>query len=123
MMLVVHAFGAKDAAFDYLKKLQDNNVGPSASTGKLTALSTRANLRRQRRPADEHGADDRQPEHRVFWPPGRTATFAMPLPYYVGLVRGARRRQRQEADRLPALDKRRRALPLGGARPAGAQRT
>jgi 2-aminoethylphosphonate transport system substrate-binding protein len=44
MLQVVHAFGSKDAAFDYLKKLQDNNVGPSASTGKLTALVNKGEL-------------------------------------------------------------------------------
>jgi 2-aminoethylphosphonate transport system substrate-binding protein len=44
MLQVIHAFGSKDAAFDYLKKLQDNNVGPSASTGKLTALVNKGEL-------------------------------------------------------------------------------
>ena len=44
MLQVIHAFGSKEAAFDYLKKLQDNNVGPSASTGKLTALVNRASF-------------------------------------------------------------------------------
>jgi 2-aminoethylphosphonate transport system substrate-binding protein len=44
MLQVIHAFGSKDAAFDYLKKLQDNDVGPSASTGKLTALVNKGEL-------------------------------------------------------------------------------
>jgi 2-aminoethylphosphonate transport system substrate-binding protein len=34
MVLLEHVYG-KDGAMDYLKKLQKNNVGPSASTGKL----------------------------------------------------------------------------------------
>src|SRR3984885_11786260 len=44
MLQVIHSFGGRDAAFDYLKKLQDNNVGPSASTGKLTALVNKGEL-------------------------------------------------------------------------------
>src|ERR1700743_2698358 len=44
MLQVIHSFGGRDAGFDYLKKLQDNNVGPSASTGKLTALVNKGEL-------------------------------------------------------------------------------
>ena len=44
MLQVIHSFGGKDAGFDYLKKLQSNNVGPSASTGKLTALVNKGEL-------------------------------------------------------------------------------
>jgi 2-aminoethylphosphonate transport system substrate-binding protein len=73
MLQVIHAFGSKDAAFDYLKKLQDNNVGPSASTGKLTALVNKG-----------------EPNIKVFWPAGPNGEHsAMPLPYYIGLVAGA----------------------------------
>ncbi len=36
--------GSKEAGFDYLGKLQANNVGPSASTGKLTALVNKGEL-------------------------------------------------------------------------------
>ena len=42
MLQVFHSFGGKEAGFDYLGKLQANNVGPSAST-----------VRRQRRFANE----------------------------------------------------------------------
>ena len=38
MLQAFHSLGGKDAGFEYLGKLQANNVGPSASTGKLTAL-------------------------------------------------------------------------------------
>src|SRR5262245_22547611 len=38
MLLTYAVFGGKDGGFDYLKKLQANNRGPSSSTGKLTAL-------------------------------------------------------------------------------------
>src|SRR5262249_13984421 len=44
MIQVIHALGGKDQAFAYLKKLQDNNVGPSSSTGKLTALVNKGEL-------------------------------------------------------------------------------
>ena len=89
-----------------LKKLQDNNVGPSASTGKLTALVNKGELYVANGDLQmnmSQMADN--PNIQVFWPAGpdgKRSTFA--LPYYVGLVaRRARRRQRQEADRLPAL--------------------
>jgi 2-aminoethylphosphonate transport system substrate-binding protein len=39
-----HSYGGKDAGFEFLKKLQANNVGPSASTGKLTALVNKGEL-------------------------------------------------------------------------------
>ncbi|TMV77130.1 extracellular solute-binding protein, partial [Thioclava sp. BHET1] len=38
MLQAVHAMDGADAGFAYLGKLQANNVGPSSSTGKLTAL-------------------------------------------------------------------------------------
>lgn len=44
MLQVFHSFGGKDAGFNYLGKLQANNVGPSASTGKLTALVNKGEL-------------------------------------------------------------------------------
>ena len=44
MLQAFHSFGSKDAGFDYLGKLQSNNVGPSASTGKLTALVNKGEL-------------------------------------------------------------------------------
>jgi 2-aminoethylphosphonate transport system substrate-binding protein len=91
MVEVIHAFGAKDAAFDYFKKLQANNVGPSASTGKLTALVNKGELfvaNGDLQMNMSQMADD--PNIRVFWPAGpdgTRSTFA--LPYYVGLVKGA----------------------------------
>lgn len=91
MIEVNHAFGGKEAGFAFFTKLQDNNVGPSASTGKLTALVNKgelyvANGDLQMNMAQM--ADD--PNIRVFWPAGpdgTRSTFA--LPYYIGLVKGA----------------------------------
>jgi len=91
MLQVIHAFGSKDAAFDYLKKLQDNNVGPSSSTGKLTALVNKGELYVANGDLQmnmSQMADN--PNIKVFWPAGPDGVrSAMPLPYYVGLVAGA----------------------------------
>jgi len=91
MLQVIHSFGGKDAAFDFLKKLQDNNVGPSASTGKLTALVNKselfvANGDLQMNMSQMAG----NPNIKVFWPAGPDGQRStMALPYYVGLVAGA----------------------------------
>jgi 2-aminoethylphosphonate transport system substrate-binding protein len=91
MVEVIHAFGGKDAAFDYFKTLQANNVGPSSSTGKLTALVNKGELfvaNGDLQMNMSQMADD--PNIRVFWPAGpdgTRSTFA--LPYYIGLVKGA----------------------------------
>jgi 2-aminoethylphosphonate transport system substrate-binding protein len=91
MLQVIHAFGDKDAGFDFLKKLQVNNVGPSASTGKLTALVNKGELYVANGDVQmnmSQMADD--PNIRVFWPAGPNGErSAIPLPYYIGLVAGA----------------------------------
>src|ERR1700734_3401545 len=91
MLQVVHAFGSKDAGFDYLKKLQDNNVGPSASTGKLTALVNKGELYVANGDLQmnlSQMADN--PNIKVFWPAGPNGErSALALPYYIGLVTGA----------------------------------
>jgi 2-aminoethylphosphonate transport system substrate-binding protein len=91
MIEVIHAFGGKDAGFEFFKKLQDNNVGPSASTGKLTALVNKGELFIANGDLQMNMAQMADnPNIRVFWPAGpdgKRSTFA--LPYYVGLVKGA----------------------------------
>ena len=91
MLQVIHSFGGKDAGFDFLKKLQANNVGPSASTGKLTALVNKGELYVANGDVQmnmSQMADD--PNIRVFWPAGPNGErSALPLPYYIGLVAGA----------------------------------
>lgn len=91
MLEVIHAFGSKDAAFDYFKKLQANNRGPSASTGKLTALVNKGELwvanGDLQMNLDQMKSN---PNIRVFFPAdahGKRSTFA--LPYYAGIVKGA----------------------------------
>lgn len=91
MIQVIHAFGGKDAGFEYFKKLQDNNVGPSASTGKLTALVNKGELYVANGDLQMNMAQMADnPNIKVFWPAGpdgKRSTFA--LPYYIGLVKGA----------------------------------
>ena len=91
MIEVIHAYGGKEQAFDFFKKLQTNNVGPSASTGKLTALVNKGELFVANGDVQmnmSQMADN--PNIKIFWPAGpdgQRSTFA--LPYYVGLVHGA----------------------------------
>ncbi|HEY6254185.1 MAG TPA: 2-aminoethylphosphonate ABC transporter substrate-binding protein [Xanthobacteraceae bacterium] len=91
MIEVFHAFGGKDKGFEFLKALQANNVGPSASTGKLTALVNKGELYVANGDLQMNVDQMRNnPNIRVFWPAGpdgTRSTFA--LPYYVGLVKGA----------------------------------
>jgi 2-aminoethylphosphonate transport system substrate-binding protein len=91
MLQVFHAYGSKDAGFDYMQKLQANNVGPSSSTGKLTALVNKGEIWVANGDLQmnlSQMADN--PNVRIFWPAGpdgKRSTFS--LPYYVGLVQGA----------------------------------
>ena len=91
MIQVIHAFGSKDAGFEFLKKLQANNVGPSSSTGKLTALVNKGELFVANGDMQMNIAPDAQnPNISMFFPAGpdgKRSTFA--LPYYIGLVHGA----------------------------------
>jgi 2-aminoethylphosphonate transport system substrate-binding protein len=91
MLEIIHAFGGKDAAFAYFKKLQENNRGPSASTGKLTALVNKGELWVANGDLQMNLDQIKtNPNVRIFFPAGpdgKRSTFA--LPYYVGLVKGA----------------------------------
>ncbi|MBV8567955.1 MAG: 2-aminoethylphosphonate ABC transporter substrate-binding protein [Methylobacteriaceae bacterium] len=90
MIEVFHAFGGKDAGFDFLKKLQANNVGPSASTGKLTALVNKGELFVANGDLQMNVDQTKQnPNIRIFWPAGKDGPSTFALPYYVGLVKGA----------------------------------
>jgi 2-aminoethylphosphonate transport system substrate-binding protein len=91
MLQVFHAFGGKDAGFEYLKKLQENNVGPSSSTGKLAPLVNKGELYIANGDLQMNMSQTEQnPNIQVFWPAGpdgKASTFA--LPYAIGLVKGA----------------------------------
>ncbi len=91
MVLTFHAMGSKDAGFDYLKKLQANNVGPSSSTGKLAAKVNKGELYVANGDVQMNFAQmTDNPNLRIFWPAdakGQRTTLS--LPYYIGLVKGA----------------------------------
>ncbi len=91
MVLTFNAFGSKDAAFDYLKKLQANNVGPSSSTGKLAAKVNKGELYVANGDVQMNFAQMADnPNLRIFWPAdakGQRTTLS--LPYYIALVKGA----------------------------------
>lgn len=91
MLLSFHVFGGKDGGFQYLKELQANNLGPSASTGKLTAKVNKgeiwvANGDLQMNYAQM--ADN--PNIRIFWPKDPNGVrWSFAIPYAIGLVKGA----------------------------------
>jgi 2-aminoethylphosphonate transport system substrate-binding protein len=91
MLQVIHAFGSADAGFDYLKKLQANNVGPSSSTGRLAGLVNKGELYVANGDVQMNISQMGQdPNLRIFFPAGpngQRSTLA--LPYYIALVKGA----------------------------------
>ncbi len=91
MLQAFHAFGSKQAGFDYLKKLEANNLGPSASTGKLTALVNKGELYVANGDVQMNLAQMGDNANiRIFFPAapdGNKYTFA--FPYYIGLVASA----------------------------------
>jgi 2-aminoethylphosphonate transport system substrate-binding protein len=88
MLQAFHAFGSKEAGLAYLKKLQVNNLGPSASTGKLTALVNKGEIYVANGDMQMNLAQMRDNANvRVFFPAGPDGRrTAFPLPYYIGLV-------------------------------------
>ena len=91
MLQTFHAFGSKEAGLDYLKKLQVNNLGPSASTGKLTALVNKGEIYVANGDMQMNLAQsEANPNIKIFipeGPDGKKSVFS--LPYYIGLVNGA----------------------------------
>ncbi|MEU2926217.1 2-aminoethylphosphonate ABC transporter substrate-binding protein [Streptomyces sp. NPDC007251] len=88
LIKAVHDFGGKDAALAYLKKLQANNVGPSASTGKLAPKVDKGELLVANGDVQMNYAQSKTMPNLGIWFPagqdGRPTTFA--LPYAAGLV-------------------------------------
>ncbi|SEG79150.1 2-aminoethylphosphonate transport system substrate-binding protein [Actinacidiphila yanglinensis] len=86
----MHDMGGKGPAMDYLKKLQANNVGPSASTGQLAPKVDKGELTVANGDVQMNFADQASMPHQgIFFPAvsdtARPTTFA--LPYAAGLVR------------------------------------
>jgi 2-aminoethylphosphonate transport system substrate-binding protein len=91
MLQAFHAFGSKEAGFAFLQKLQANNVGPSSSTGRLTALVNKGELHVANGDVQMNLAQQAENKNiRIFFPAGPDgvrSTFA--IPYMIALVHGA----------------------------------
>ncbi len=91
MLQAFHVFGSRDGGFAFLKKLQANNLGPSASTGRLAALVNKGEIWVANGDVQMNFAQMRDyPNIRIFFPmapDGKRYTFA--LPYDVAMVRNA----------------------------------
>ena len=91
MLEVLHAFGSRKAGFAYVAQLQKNNVGPSASTGRLTALVNKGELYVANGDVQMNLAQQADNRNiRIFYPAGPNgvrSTFA--IPYDIALVAGA----------------------------------
>ncbi|MBL1290373.1 2-aminoethylphosphonate ABC transporter substrate-binding protein [Streptomyces sp. NPDC057067] len=91
LIKAMHDFGGKEPAMDYLKKLQTNNVGPSASTGKLAPKVDKGELHVANGDVQMNFAQSKDMPNLGIWFPakdgGKPTTFA--LPYAAGLVQKA----------------------------------
>ncbi|GAA4082491.1 2-aminoethylphosphonate ABC transporter substrate-binding protein [Streptomyces shaanxiensis] len=91
LIKAMHDFGGEKPAMDYLGKLQSNNVGPSASTGKLAPKVDKGELLVANGDVQMNFAQSKTMPNLGIWFParegGRPTTFA--LPYAAGLVTDA----------------------------------
>ncbi|MET7405671.1 2-aminoethylphosphonate ABC transporter substrate-binding protein [Streptomyces parvulus] len=91
LIKAMHDFGGEKPAMDYLKNLQANNVGPSASTGKLAPKVDKGELLVANGDVQMNYAQSKSMPNLGIWFParegGRPTTFA--LPYAAGLVTDA----------------------------------
>ncbi|GAA3826066.1 2-aminoethylphosphonate ABC transporter substrate-binding protein [Streptomyces coacervatus] len=88
LIKAMHDFGGEKPALDYLGRLQANNVGPSASTGKLAPKVDKGELLVANGDVQMNYAQSKTMPGLGIWFPagkdGRPSTFA--LPYAAGLV-------------------------------------
>lgn len=92
VLILLQQLYGKQGALDYLAKLQENNVGPSSSTGKLQAkvdkgeiLIANGDIQMNMANIKEKGS-----KFTVFFPAdadGKAST--VPVPYLMGLTKGA----------------------------------
>ncbi|MCX4827249.1 MULTISPECIES: 2-aminoethylphosphonate ABC transporter substrate-binding protein [unclassified Streptomyces] len=91
LVKAMHDFGGKAQAMAYLKKLQANNVGPSASTGKLAPKVDKGELLVANGDVQMNYAQSKDMPNLGIWFPkkagGKPTSFA--LPYAGGLVKNA----------------------------------
>ncbi|MEU2558875.1 2-aminoethylphosphonate ABC transporter substrate-binding protein [Streptomyces longispororuber] len=88
LIKAMHDFGGKEPAMKYLGKLQANNVGPSASTGKLAPKVDKGELLVANGDVQMNFAQSKDMPNLGIWFPAKQGkkptTFA--LPYAAGLV-------------------------------------
>ncbi|MET7362575.1 2-aminoethylphosphonate ABC transporter substrate-binding protein [Streptomyces sp. NPDC005562] len=90
LIKAMHDFGGKKPAMEYLEKLQANNVGPSASTGKLAPKVDKGELLAANGDVQMNYAQSKDmPNLGIWFPatakhPDKPTTFA--LPYAAGLL-------------------------------------
>ncbi|MEV5988596.1 2-aminoethylphosphonate ABC transporter substrate-binding protein [Streptomyces sp. NPDC052051] len=88
LIKALHDFGGEKQAMEFLGKLQANNVGPSASTGKLAPKVDKGELLVANGDVQMNFAQSKDMPNLGIWFParagGKPTTFA--LPYAAGLV-------------------------------------
>ncbi|MCN9240617.1 2-aminoethylphosphonate ABC transporter substrate-binding protein [Streptomyces sp. RY43-2] len=88
LIKALHDFGGEQQAMEFLGKLQANNVGPSASTGKLAPKVDKGELLVANGDVQMNFAQSKDMPNLGIWFParsgGKPTTFA--LPYAAGLV-------------------------------------
>ncbi|MEU9342969.1 2-aminoethylphosphonate ABC transporter substrate-binding protein [Streptomyces sp. NPDC048278] len=91
LIKAIHDFGGEKQALAYLGRLQANNVGPSASTGKLAPKVDKGELLVANGDVQMNYAQAKTMPNLGIWFPaaqgGKPTTFA--LPYAAGLLTGA----------------------------------
>ncbi|MEU6120958.1 2-aminoethylphosphonate ABC transporter substrate-binding protein [Streptomyces sp. NPDC047123] len=124
LIKAMHDFGGKEPALAYLKKLQTNNVGPSASTGKLAPKVDKGELLAANGDVQMNYAQSKDMPHLGIWfpatakDPDRPTTFA--LPYAAGLVSKAPHdaNAKKFLDYLLGRQAQRQVSEIGGGFPA-----
>ncbi|WP_442945536.1 2-aminoethylphosphonate ABC transporter substrate-binding protein [Nocardia sp. SSK8] len=91
VLVLLQQLRGKQGALDYLKALQVNNVGPSSSTGKLQAkvdkgelLIANGDVQMNLTTVQEKGS-----KFDVFFPAADGKRATVPVPYVMGLAKGA----------------------------------
>lgn len=123
LMLAREVLGAKESD-SYFSKLQDNNVGPSDSTGALAAKVDKGELTIANGDVQMNYAQQKtMPNLGVFFLDGEDGTpTTMSVPYSVGLVKNAPHtaNAKKLLDYLYTTDAQEQATTVGGGFPARA---
>ncbi|MGW6734907.1 2-aminoethylphosphonate ABC transporter substrate-binding protein [Streptomyces sp. NPDC055013] len=118
LIKAMHDFGGEKPAMDYLRNLQSNNVGPSASTGKLAPKVDKGELLVANGDVQMNFAQSKTMPNLGIWFPakdgGKPTTFA--LPYAAGLVTDAPHTEngRKLLDFMLSQDAQKQVSEIGG---------